>query len=143
MKKTVQVVAAIIENEHREILCALRSGQMSLPNMWEFPGGKVKEGENLFTALERELYEEMSCRIQAQEVFHENVHEYDTFIIQLIVIKAELVQGVPQTNEHAKLIWLQRENLPSLHWAPADMPAVEALMNEPLKEQSASFRRQK
>ncbi|MFD1415914.1 (deoxy)nucleoside triphosphate pyrophosphohydrolase [Oceanobacillus jeddahense] len=130
MKKTVQVVAAVIENEHNEILCALRSQHMSLPNLWEFPGGKVKEGENLFIALERELYEEMSCRIQAQEVFHENVHEYDTFIIQLIVIKAKLVQGVPQKSEHAQLLWLQRENLPSLHWAPADIPAVQALIDE-------------
>ncbi|GIO22145.1 (deoxy)nucleoside triphosphate pyrophosphohydrolase [Oceanobacillus sp. J11TS1] len=130
MKKTVQVVAAIIENQDHEILCALRSQHMSLPNMWEFPGGKVEEGENLFTALERELYEEMSCRIKAQEVFHENVHEYETFIIQLIAIKAKLIRGVPQKSEHAQLVWLQRENLVSLHWAPADVPAVKALMDE-------------
>ncbi|WP_152658139.1 (deoxy)nucleoside triphosphate pyrophosphohydrolase [Oceanobacillus sp. CFH 90083] len=130
MKETVQVVAAIIENKHHEILCALRSQHMSLPNMWELPGGKVKDKENLFTALERELYEEMSCRIQAQEVFYENVHEYNTFIIQLIAIKANLIQGVPQKSEHAQLIWLQRENLISLRWAPADVPVVKALMDE-------------
>lgn len=130
MKKTVQVVAAVIENERHEILCALRSQNMSLPNMWEFPGGKVEQEENLFIALERELSEEMSCKIQAQEVFHENIHEYDTFIIQLITIKAKLIQGIPQKREHAQLVWLQRENLLSLHWAPADIPAVKALMEE-------------
>ena len=44
MKKVVKVVAAIIENEEHEILCALRSPEMSIPNMWEFPGGKVEAG---------------------------------------------------------------------------------------------------
>lgn len=47
MKKTIKVVAAIIENEKQEILCALRSPKMSIPNMWEFPGGKVEEGKKL------------------------------------------------------------------------------------------------
>ena len=63
MKKTVKVVAGIIENRDGEILCALRSPDMSIPNMWEFPGGKVEEGEDLQTALEREIQEELSCEI--------------------------------------------------------------------------------
>ena len=54
MKKTIKVVAAIIENENKEILCALRSPEMTLPNMWEFPGGKVEENESLFEAIERD-----------------------------------------------------------------------------------------
>lgn len=45
MKKLIKVVGAVIENENNEILCALRSPKMSLPNMWEFPGGKVEENE--------------------------------------------------------------------------------------------------
>ena len=44
MKKTVKVVGAIIENEKKEILCALRSKDMTLPKQWEFPGGKIEEG---------------------------------------------------------------------------------------------------
>lgn len=48
LEKRVKVVAAIIENEQGEILCALRSPHMSMPNMWEFPGGKVEEKEDLF-----------------------------------------------------------------------------------------------
>jgi len=55
MKKLIKVVAAIIENENNEILCALRSPIMSLPNMWEFPGGKVENSETLKDAIEREI----------------------------------------------------------------------------------------
>ncbi|TMW72767.1 (deoxy)nucleoside triphosphate pyrophosphohydrolase [Alteribacter natronophilus] len=128
MKKKVKVVAAIIENSEQEVLCALRSNNMSIPNMWEFPGGKVEEGENLSTALEREIKEELDCEIEASEVFNENVHEYETFIIQLIALKAKLVSGTPKVSEHAKLVWLKKENLTSLVWAPADIPAVNELI---------------
>ena len=54
----IKVVAAIIENENNEILCALRSPEMSLPNLWEFPGGKVESNESLFDAIEREIHED-------------------------------------------------------------------------------------
>ncbi|MFC4559737.1 (deoxy)nucleoside triphosphate pyrophosphohydrolase [Virgibacillus kekensis] len=130
MKKTVKVVAAIIENENEEILCALRSPEMSIPNMWEFPGGKVEEGEDLHTALEREITEEFSCTIKASEVFKKNVHEYEKFIINLIALKAKLIEGEPTLSEHSKFVWLKRENLKSLVWAPADIPAVEQLVKE-------------
>ena len=130
MKKVVNVVAAIIENEEQEILCALRSPQMSLPNMWEFPGGKVEQGEDLYTAIEREIAEELHCKVVANELFHENTHEYDTFIITLICIKCTIVEGTPIAKEHSKLIWLKRENLSSLKWAPADIPAVKQLILE-------------
>ncbi|MBB5172450.1 (deoxy)nucleoside triphosphate pyrophosphohydrolase [Texcoconibacillus texcoconensis] len=130
MKKTAKVVAAIIENENEEILCALRSPEMSLPNLWEFPGGKVEEGEDIYAALAREIEEEMHCKIETEELFNENVHEYEAFIINLIAIKCKVVEGTPVNSEHSKLIWLKRENLNSLKWAPADIPAVEQLVNE-------------
>ncbi|WP_226582159.1 (deoxy)nucleoside triphosphate pyrophosphohydrolase [Halobacillus litoralis] len=130
MKKTVTVVAAIIENEKNEILCALRSPEMSIPNQWEFPGGKVEEGENLQTALEREIEEELSCNIEAKDIFNDHTHEYDAFIIRLIALNADLKEGQPQASEHSKLIWLPRENLNSLDWAPADIPAVKQLQAE-------------
>ncbi|NHC38922.1 (deoxy)nucleoside triphosphate pyrophosphohydrolase [Bacillus sp. MM2020_1] len=131
MKKLVKVVAAIIENEQNEILCALRSPEMSIPNMWEFPGGKVEANEDIYSALEREINEELDCKIEtSKEVFNENVHEYETFIINLISIKCKVVEATPTPSEHSKLIWLKRENLDSLKWAPADIPAVEQLMNK-------------
>ncbi|KRF54831.1 DNA mismatch repair protein MutT [Bacillus sp. Soil745] len=130
MKKQVKVVAAIIENEKDEILCALRSPEMSIPNMWEFPGGKVEKGEDIFTALKREIDEELQCKVETEtSVFNDNTHEYETFIINLLSIKCRIIEGTPTANEHSKLIWLKRENLSSLKWAPADIPAVEQLIN--------------
>lgn len=131
MKKLIKVVAAIIENEKNEVLCALRSPEMSIPNRWEFPGGKVEANEDIYSALEREIDEELNCKIETfKEVFNENTHEYETFIIHLISIKCRIVEGTPTPSEHSKLIWLKRENLESLKWAPADILAVEQLILE-------------
>jgi 8-oxo-dGTP diphosphatase len=131
MKKQLKVVAAIIENDQNEILCALRSPEMSLGNLWEFPGGKVEENEDPYSALVREISEELGCIIETStELFNDNTHEYEAFIINLLSIKAKIVDGTPIAREHSKLIWLKRENLPSLKWAPADLPAVKQLMEE-------------
>lgn len=130
MKKNVKVVAAIIENEQNEILCALRSPEMSIPNRWEFPGGKVEKDEDIYSALVREIKEELNCTIEITDLFNENIHEYETFIINLISIKCKIIEGTPTPSEHSKLVWLKKENLESLKWAPADIPAVNQLINE-------------
>ncbi|WP_102349057.1 (deoxy)nucleoside triphosphate pyrophosphohydrolase [Bacillus sp. Marseille-P3661] len=130
MKRTIKVVAAIIENDQKEILCALRSPRMSTPNRWEFPGGKVEQNEDMYSALEREIEEELGCKIRTYELFSENYHEHEMAIIRLIAIKCSIIDGIPIPHEHSKLIWLKRENLLSLNWAPADIPAVQQLADE-------------
>ncbi len=130
MKKLIKVVGAIIENDNAEVLCALRSPEMSIPNHWEFPGGKIEENESLSEAIVREIQEELKCSIVFKEMFNDNTHEYEKFIVNLITVKCKLVAGAPVATEHSKLIWLNRENLQSLKWAPADIPAVEQLIRE-------------
>jgi 8-oxo-dGTP diphosphatase len=130
MKKLVKVVGAIIENENNEILCALRSPDMSLPNLWEFPGGKLEAGESYKEAIEREIMEELGCSVRFIDIFNDNTHEYDAFIVNLVTVKCILVSGTPTASEHSKLIWLKRENLNSLKWAPADIPAVNQLIEK-------------
>ena len=134
MKKIIKVVGAIIENENNEILCALRSLKMSLPNMWEFPGGKIEENETLKQAIEREIKEELSCDVEFIDAFHDTTHEYDKFIVNLVTVRCNLICDMPAACEHSKLIWLHRENLPSLNWAPADIPTVNKLLSESQKE---------
>ena len=130
MKRKLQVVAAIIENDSNEILCALRSLQMSLPNKWEFPGGKIEPGESAADAIEREIKEELDCLIKYIGPFYQNTYEYDSFIVDLMTVKCKLIDGKPIANEHSKLVWLKRENLDSLVWAPADLPSVQKLISE-------------
>ncbi|MBV4417644.1 (deoxy)nucleoside triphosphate pyrophosphohydrolase [Clostridium tyrobutyricum] len=130
MKKTLKVVGAIIENEDKEILCALRSPKMSLPNMWEFPGGKIEQGETFKQAIEREIKEELSCIIEFIDIFNDSTYEYEKFIVNLITVRCKLVSGTPRKSEHSKLIWMYRENLPSLKWSPADIPTMKKLLQE-------------
>lgn len=128
MKKIIKVVGAIIENENQEILCALRSPIMTIANRWEFPGGKMEENENIKETIEREIKEELQCDVEFISLFNDNTHEYENFTVNLITAKCKLISGTPIATEHSKLIWLKRENLLSLNWAPADLPAVHQLV---------------
>lgn len=91
----------------------------------------MKKKRISFSALEREIDEELGCKIEtAKEIFNETIHDYDTFIINLLSIKCKVIEGVPTPSEHSKLIWLKKENLESLKWAPADIPTVNDLKLE-------------
>lgn len=127
IKKTVHVVAAIIENENNEILCALRGPEMTLPNYWEFPGGKIEEGETKEQAIKREIKEELGCTIKVYEPVEDTTYEYDKVIVRLETFMAKVISGTPVISEHAKIKWVTREELPALNWAPADIPAIEKL----------------
>ncbi|WP_035099344.1 (deoxy)nucleoside triphosphate pyrophosphohydrolase [Anoxybacteroides tepidamans] len=129
-KNELLVVGAVIENERGEILCALRSETMSLQHVWEFPGGKVEQGESSEEALVREIYEELGCLIKVHEKIAETRYDNGKVIICLHTYKASIIEGVPVAKEHAEIKWVSRADLPALHWAPADVPTVEALCEE-------------
>lgn len=111
-------------------MCVKITGNVA-PEYVGISWGKVEVNEDIYSALEREIAEELDCKIETiKEVFNDNTHEYDTFIINLISIKCNVIEGVPAPSEHSKLVWLKRDNLSSLKWAPADIPAVEQLISE-------------
>ncbi len=130
LKKTVKVVGAVIKNNNEEILCALRSPNMSLPNYWEFPGGKIEANETIQEAVVREINEELNCMIAAHDVQCDYTHEYEAVIVNLITVNCSIVSGTPTASEHAELRWVKTEELHQLHWAPADIPAVELLQQK-------------
>ncbi|MGE1032673.1 (deoxy)nucleoside triphosphate pyrophosphohydrolase [Bacillus sp. GKis3/1] len=127
MKKKVSVVGAVIFNEKNEVLCALRSPTMSLPNYWEFPGEKINEGEMPQEALVREIKEELGCLITVGEKIEEVDHEYENIIVHLVTYKAHIKSVIPKALEHTKIKWVQAKNLLELKWAPADIPTVKIL----------------
>ncbi|MEH6939712.1 8-oxo-dGTP diphosphatase MutT [Bacillus sp. JJ664] len=128
MKKKIRVVGAVIRNNQNQILCALRSTEMSLPNLWEFPGGKIEKDEKPEDTLVREIKEELSCEIEVSELVEEVVHEYPAVIVNLLTYEAKITNGTPIASEHAKLEWKEVSELHELEWAPADIPTVEKLM---------------
>jgi len=83
MRKHINVVAAVMINDNGEVLCALRSPSMALPDLWEFPGGKIELGENHETALRREIMEELHVDIKIGDKIENTYYEYDKFTIQL------------------------------------------------------------
>jgi 8-oxo-dGTP diphosphatase len=126
--KKVDVVGAVIFNEKSEVLCALRSQNMSLPGFWEFPGGKIEPGETPQQCLVREIQEELNCTIQVGELVSDASHEYPTIIVRLITFTATITEGKPAASEHEKLIWLPLNQISTLEWAPADLPTINELM---------------
>ncbi len=129
MKKTVHVVGAIIENNKNEIFCALRSSEMTLPNYWEFPGGKIEENETPQEALAREIKEEFNCEISVGEKVEDTTYEYEKVIVRLETYLSVILKGLPTAVEHAETRWVPREQLMSLDFAPADIPAVKKLVS--------------
>lgn len=103
---------------------------MSLPNYWEFPGGKIEEGETPQEALVREIKEEIGCLITVGEQIEEIEHEYADIIVHLVTYKSFIASGTPEALEHRELKWVNVNNLIKLKWAPADLPTVWRLKRE-------------
>ncbi|WP_145519797.1 (deoxy)nucleoside triphosphate pyrophosphohydrolase [Staphylococcus warneri] len=127
MKKVINVVGAVIYSDNK-ILCAQRSENMSLPLLWEFPGGKIEKGETEEEALIREIKEEMKCDISVKEKLTTTEHEYDFGIVNLTTFKCHLNQQLPTLTEHKEIKWLLINQLDSIEWAPADVPVVKLLI---------------
>lgn len=129
MKKDIYVVGAVIV-ENGKILCAQRGPGKSLAYKWEFPGGKIEQDEKPQDALKREIEEEMHCKVLVKEKVEYTRYEYDFGIVHLTTFICKLIEGSPILTEHVQIKWLPPEELASLEWAPADIPAIEKLMNE-------------
>ena len=126
--KKITVVGAILV-EDGKILCAQRGESKSLAYLWEFPGGKIESGESPQEALIRELKEELLIEVDVQsEKFEETSYQYDFGVVNLTTFICLLKKGTPQLTEHIAVKWLEPKELDQLEWAPADVPAVEKLM---------------
>ena len=126
----VDVACAIIEGPEG-VLCALRSATMSLPLVWEFPGGKIEPGESAEAALVREIGEELACMIEVLRVLPVYDHSYvPDRLIRLHPFVCRITSETsPVAGEHAEIRWIRKEDLRSLDWAAADVPVMEHYLN--------------
>lgn len=134
MKKEINVVGAIIIQDGK-ILCCQRGKDRALAKLWEFPGGKIEEGESKIDALKRELEEELKITVDIVEDEYEFCrYEYDFGFVNLTTFICYLKSGEPQLTEHLQIKWLKVKDIEFLEWAPADIPTVEKLVLENIGE---------
>ena len=126
-KAPVNVTCAIILF-HNKILVTQRSEKMKLPLKWEFPGGKLEEGENVFECIKREIKEEINIEIEVVKQLSSSIHNYGTFTINLIPFLSEYVSGEIILSEHKDYKLLDKLELLYLDWAEADLPIVEEFL---------------
>ncbi len=127
--KKVEVVAGIIYFEN-EILCVQRpENKLSyISKKFEFPGGKIENGETKEEALKRELIEELNITPKICNSFLTVVHPYPDFELTMHSYICEADSKDLQLNEHISLEWLPVNNLEHLDWADADIPIVDTLI---------------
>lgn len=126
MKK---VTAAILFKNGR-ILIAKRKAGEKLANFWEFPGGKIEDGETPEGCLKRELKEELGIEVWIGEFFGESIYHYEQGSIHLLGYWTTWVKGDMEPKVHSEVKWVTPEELDQYIFAPADIPFVKKLRSE-------------
>jgi len=119
--KTLLVTAGLII-QNRKVLVAQRMKGTPRGLLWEFPGGKVKEGEDPRDALRRELKEELDIDVEVGNIFEVVFHPYPEYPILLLVYRCRMIQGIPKPIGCQDLKWIRIEELAELEMSPADEP---------------------
>lgn len=128
--KKVEVVAGVIFCKDL-VLCVQRP-KHKLPYIsekFEFPGGKMEEGETKEEALHRELLEELNLTTKIKSYFLTVIHEYPDFELTMHSFMCEVDSKELTLNEHIDLKWLKINELTVLDWAAADIPIVDKLVS--------------
>ncbi len=116
--KTIRVAAAVIRKNNR--IFATQRGYGEFKDGWEFPGGKIEPGETPRQALVREIREELDTEINVGELIETIEYDYPTFHLSMDCFWCTVVEGSLELKEHEAARWLDRENLYSVDWLPAD-----------------------
>ena len=126
--KHIEVVAGVIEHDGK-ILCMERDqGKYDYVSFkWEFPGGKIEQGENNHEALTRELHEELDIEVNIGNFFYQVEHDYPDFHLSMAIYECELISKEMKMNVHKSLKWLKPEEIMSLDWAEADVPVAKKI----------------
>lgn len=123
----IKVVAAILKKEDKILIAKKREGK-PLAGLWEFPGGKIEEGETPEESIIRELMEEMNIKVRVNEYVGESIYDYgDGKIISLKGFTAEIIEGNIKLTDHDEYKWVTLEEIYNYKVAPADIPLISKI----------------
>ena len=124
--KTIRVVAAIIRKGN--MIFSTQRGYGDFKDGWEFPGGKIAEGESPEHAIVREIKEELNADIIVGDLLTTVEHDYPNFHLSMDCFWAELVpDSGMKLLEHEAAKWLSIDDIDSVDWLPADIKVVDAI----------------
>ncbi len=123
--KTIRVVAAIIHKDGK--IFATQRGYGAYKDYWEFPGGKIKEGETPEQALIREIREELATTVRIERFLTTVEYDYPEFHLSMDCFICTIDQGELNLLEHESACWLSPDHLRDVNWLPADLLVVERL----------------
>lgn len=127
--KTVKVVAAVICDsikEKKKIFATAR-GYGDLKGGWEFPGGKIEEGETPEQALEREIREELDTIIEVGPYIDTIEYDYPTFHLSMDCFYCDVKEGHLELKEAEAAKWLTKETIDEVNWLPADITLIDKI----------------
>ena len=124
--KQIEVVAAIIHDDEGHIFATQR-GYGDFKDGWEFPGGKMEPGESPEDALVREILEELETRIVVERLVQTVEWDYPKFHLTMHCFWCSVESGGLTLKEHEAAKWLNKEQLNSVDWLPADRTIIEQI----------------
>ena len=123
--KTIEVVAAIIVKGKK--VFATQRGYGEFKDGWEFPGGKIEQGESLEEALIREIREELDVDIIVGRLLETVEYDYPNFHLTMHCFICELLSEEIILKEHEDAKWLEEDELDSVDWLPADVGLIDKI----------------
>lgn len=127
--KTVKVVAAVICDsiKEKQKIFATARGYGESQGQWEFPGGKIEEGETPQQALKREIKEELDTMIEVYDLIDTVEYDYPNFHLSMDCFWCETITGELVLKEAETAKWLSKDELNSVRWLPADLMFIEKI----------------
>ena len=126
--KKIQVAAAIIKRDNEVFATARGYGQFK--GLWEFPGGKIEQGETPEEALYREIIEELDTKIKINKLLEIVEYDYPDFHLIMYCYFCEIIEGNLVLKEALESKWLKLEDIDLVDWLPADLSVIEKVKVE-------------